>query len=182
MCAVMLLSINLLVCASMFSSLAQSNLTDSILEVVAYEARRLFRDRLVSSKDVHNFENILSSITRGDWGSDVLDNMTGMKLLLICLFIRLTLRRRILFYWRWLSWSSLCQHLLSATHAWRETVIDYLRASVTAPHMALHLAISLLMVCLQSVNIDDINDIFFSFSQLVWMIQITRLASKLCDL
>ncbi|XP_013869519.1 cytoplasmic dynein 2 heavy chain 1 [Austrofundulus limnaeus] len=55
---------------------AQSNLTDSILEVVAYEARRLFRDRLVSSKDVHNFENILSSIIRGDWGSDVLDNLT----------------------------------------------------------------------------------------------------------
>ncbi|XP_017286523.1 cytoplasmic dynein 2 heavy chain 1 isoform X3 [Kryptolebias marmoratus] len=55
---------------------AQSNLTDSILEVVAYEARRLFRDRLVSSKDLHNFENILSSIIRGDWGSDVLDNMT----------------------------------------------------------------------------------------------------------
>ncbi|XP_054598719.1 cytoplasmic dynein 2 heavy chain 1 isoform X1 [Nothobranchius furzeri] len=55
---------------------AQSNLTDSIMEVVAYEARRLFRDRLVSSKDLHNFDNILSSIIRGDWGSDVLDNMT----------------------------------------------------------------------------------------------------------
>ncbi|XP_047247257.1 cytoplasmic dynein 2 heavy chain 1 isoform X2 [Girardinichthys multiradiatus] len=54
---------------------AQSNLTDSVLEVVAYEARRLFRDRLVSSKDIHNFDNILSSIIRGDWGSDALDNM-----------------------------------------------------------------------------------------------------------
>ncbi|XP_038123892.1 cytoplasmic dynein 2 heavy chain 1 [Cyprinodon tularosa] len=55
---------------------AQSNLTDSVLEVVAYEARRLFRDRLVSSKDIHNFDNILSSIIRGDWGSDALDNMS----------------------------------------------------------------------------------------------------------
>ncbi|XP_041850617.1 cytoplasmic dynein 2 heavy chain 1 [Melanotaenia boesemani] len=55
---------------------AQSNLTDSVLEVVAYEARRLFRDRLVSSKDLHTFDNILSSIIRGDWGSDALDNMT----------------------------------------------------------------------------------------------------------
>ncbi|XP_061575223.1 dynein cytoplasmic 2 heavy chain 1 isoform X3 [Cololabis saira] len=54
---------------------AQPNLTDSVLEVVAYEARRLFRDRLVSSKDIHTFDNILSSIIRGDWGSDALDHM-----------------------------------------------------------------------------------------------------------
>lgn len=62
-----------------YSFLAQSNVTDSVLEVVAYEARRLFRDRLVSSKDLHTFDNILSSIIRGDWGSDALDNMTGMR-------------------------------------------------------------------------------------------------------
>uniref|UniRef100_A0A673Y6D4 Dynein cytoplasmic 2 heavy chain 1 n=1 Tax=Salmo trutta TaxID=8032 RepID=A0A673Y6D4_SALTR len=47
-----------------------------LLEVVAYEAKRLFRDRLVSSKDIHSFDNILSSVIRGDWGSDALDNMT----------------------------------------------------------------------------------------------------------
>ncbi|XP_024132434.1 cytoplasmic dynein 2 heavy chain 1 [Oryzias melastigma] len=55
---------------------AQSNVTESVLEVVAYEARRLFRDRLVSSKDLHTFDNILSSVVRGDWSSDALDNMT----------------------------------------------------------------------------------------------------------
>ncbi|XP_028320044.1 cytoplasmic dynein 2 heavy chain 1 isoform X2 [Gouania willdenowi] len=55
---------------------AQSTVTDSVLEVVAYEARRLFRDRLVSTKDIHTFDNILSSIIRGDWGSDALDNMS----------------------------------------------------------------------------------------------------------
>ncbi|TMS07235.1 Cytoplasmic dynein 2 heavy chain 1 [Larimichthys crocea] len=55
---------------------AQSNVTDSVLEVVAYEARRLFRDRLVASKDLHTFDNILSSIICGDWSSDALDNMT----------------------------------------------------------------------------------------------------------
>ncbi|XP_073674385.1 cytoplasmic dynein 2 heavy chain 1-like [Garra rufa] len=49
---------------------------DSVLEVVAYEARRLFRDRIVSSKDLNVFDNILSSVIRGDWGSDTLDNMT----------------------------------------------------------------------------------------------------------
>uniref|UniRef100_A0AAR2JK60 Cytoplasmic dynein 2 heavy chain 1 n=1 Tax=Pygocentrus nattereri TaxID=42514 RepID=A0AAR2JK60_PYGNA len=47
---------------------------DSVLEVIAYEARRLFRDRLVSSKDLNTFDNILSSVIRGDWSSDVLDN------------------------------------------------------------------------------------------------------------
>ncbi|KAI2656493.1 Cytoplasmic dynein 2 heavy chain 1 [Labeo rohita] len=34
---------------------------DSVLEAVAYEARRLFRDRIVSSKDLNVFDNILSS-------------------------------------------------------------------------------------------------------------------------
>lgn len=57
--------------------LAQSNVTDGVLEAVAYEAWRLFRDRLVSSRDLQNFDNILSSILRGEWGSDVSDNMAG---------------------------------------------------------------------------------------------------------
>ncbi|XP_056467776.1 cytoplasmic dynein 2 heavy chain 1 isoform X1 [Gadus chalcogrammus] len=55
---------------------AHANVTDSVLEVVASEARRLFRDRLVSSKDLHAFNNILSSVLQGDWGSDALDNMS----------------------------------------------------------------------------------------------------------
>ncbi|KAL2095874.1 hypothetical protein ACEWY4_008022 [Coilia grayii] len=50
--------------------------TDTVLEIVAYEARRLFRDRIVSTKDLNNFDNILMSVIRGDWGSDVLDNMS----------------------------------------------------------------------------------------------------------
>lgn len=66
------------VCLFIFFT-AQSNVTDSVLEVVACEARRLFRDRLVSLKDIHTFDNILSSIIRGDWGSDALDNMTGSR-------------------------------------------------------------------------------------------------------
>ncbi|XP_053561557.1 cytoplasmic dynein 2 heavy chain 1 [Bombina bombina] len=49
---------------------------DYVLEIVAYEARRLFRDRIVSPKELNVFDNILSSVLQGDWGSDVLDNMT----------------------------------------------------------------------------------------------------------
>ncbi|XP_043547742.1 cytoplasmic dynein 2 heavy chain 1 isoform X2 [Chiloscyllium plagiosum] len=49
---------------------------DHVLEVVAYEAHRLFRDRIVGSKNLIAFDNILISVIRGDWGSDLLDNMT----------------------------------------------------------------------------------------------------------
>nr|XP_023648221.1 cytoplasmic dynein 2 heavy chain 1 isoform X1 [Paramormyrops kingsleyae]XP_023648222.1 cytoplasmic dynein 2 heavy chain 1 isoform X1 [Paramormyrops kingsleyae] len=48
---------------------------DALLEVVSYEARRLFRDRIVASKDLSAFDNILQAVVRGDWGSDALDNM-----------------------------------------------------------------------------------------------------------
>ncbi|XP_078258652.1 cytoplasmic dynein 2 heavy chain 1 isoform X1 [Rhinoraja longicauda] len=48
---------------------------DHVLEVVAYEAHRLFRDRLVGSKNRLIFDNILISVIRGDWGSDLLDTM-----------------------------------------------------------------------------------------------------------
>ncbi|KAG7470921.1 hypothetical protein MATL_G00119020 [Megalops atlanticus] len=52
------------------------NPTDGVLEAVAYEARRLFRDRIVTTKDLNAFDNILQSVIRGDWGSDVLENMS----------------------------------------------------------------------------------------------------------
>ncbi|KAJ7398962.1 hypothetical protein BTVI_119896 [Pitangus sulphuratus] len=48
---------------------------DYVLEIVAYEARRLFRDRIVGMKELHAFDNVLMKVFQGDWGSDVLDNM-----------------------------------------------------------------------------------------------------------
>ena len=48
-----------------------------MLEIVAYEARRLFRDKIVGAKELHLFDSILTSVFQGDWGSDVLDNMAG---------------------------------------------------------------------------------------------------------
>lgn len=50
---------------------------DYVLEIVAYEARRLFRDKIVGAKELHLFDNILASVFQGDWGSDVLENMAG---------------------------------------------------------------------------------------------------------
>lgn len=52
---------------------------DYVLEIVAYEARRLFRDKIVGVKELHLFDNILTSVLQGDWGSDILDNMAGNK-------------------------------------------------------------------------------------------------------
>ncbi|XP_063807614.1 cytoplasmic dynein 2 heavy chain 1 isoform X2 [Pseudophryne corroboree] len=50
---------------------------DHVLEIVECEGRRLFRDRLVTSKELNVFDNILMSVLQGDWGSDVLDNVSG---------------------------------------------------------------------------------------------------------
>ncbi|KAL8191062.1 UNVERIFIED_CONTAM: Cytoplasmic dynein 2 heavy chain 1, partial [Gekko kuhli] len=54
---------------------ASTNTLDTVLEIVAYEARRLFRDKIVGAKKLHVFDNILMKVFQGDWGSDVLDNM-----------------------------------------------------------------------------------------------------------
>ncbi|OXB57863.1 hypothetical protein ASZ78_016437 [Callipepla squamata] len=48
---------------------------DHVLEIVAYEACRLFRDKIVGMKDLHVFDNILMKVFQSDWGSDILDNM-----------------------------------------------------------------------------------------------------------
>uniref|UniRef100_A0A8D0H431 Cytoplasmic dynein 2 heavy chain 1 n=1 Tax=Sphenodon punctatus TaxID=8508 RepID=A0A8D0H431_SPHPU len=48
---------------------------DNVLEIVAYEACRLFRDKIVGAKDFQVFDNILKKVFQGDWSSDILDNM-----------------------------------------------------------------------------------------------------------
>ncbi|XP_006741363.1 cytoplasmic dynein 2 heavy chain 1, partial [Leptonychotes weddellii] len=48
---------------------------DHVLEIVVYEAQRLFRDKIVGAKELHLFDSILTSVFQGDWGSDILDNM-----------------------------------------------------------------------------------------------------------
>ncbi|XP_035398354.1 cytoplasmic dynein 2 heavy chain 1 [Cygnus atratus] len=51
---------------------------DYVLEIIAYEACRLFRDKLVGMKDLHVFDNVLMKVFQSDWGSDVLDNMADI--------------------------------------------------------------------------------------------------------
>lgn len=42
-----------------------------LLEMWAYEACRLFRDRLVGDKAQEKFDSILNSVVRSDWSSDL---------------------------------------------------------------------------------------------------------------
>lgn len=67
--------IKLILSLNFVGSLIQT--ADFVLEVLAYEARRLFRDRIVGTKELQIFDNILTNVFQGDWGSDVLDNMAG---------------------------------------------------------------------------------------------------------
>lgn len=67
--------VKLILSLNFVGSLIQT--ADFVLEVLAYEARRLFRDRIVGMKERHVFDNILIKVFQGDWGSDVLDNMAG---------------------------------------------------------------------------------------------------------
>ena len=45
--------------------------TVCLLEMWAYEARRIFRDRLVGDKACDKFENILTSVLQTDWSVDL---------------------------------------------------------------------------------------------------------------
>ena len=48
---------------------ANSDSAQALLEIWAYEACRLFRDRLVGSKARDKFDSILSSVISSDWST-----------------------------------------------------------------------------------------------------------------
>ena len=48
---------------------------DHVLEVWAYEANRLFRDRLVGSVDIEAFDDILFTVLRTDWTANMADDL-----------------------------------------------------------------------------------------------------------
>ena len=47
----------------------------SVLEVWAYEACRLFRDKLVTEEDIEKFDMILKNVLYSDWNSKAADNL-----------------------------------------------------------------------------------------------------------
>ena len=48
-----------------------------MLEVWAYEAFRLFRDRMVGADSINRFDNIVLSIVRSDWSANLVDVLRG---------------------------------------------------------------------------------------------------------
>ena len=51
--------------------------SDFVLEVWAYEAFRLFRDRMVGMDSINRFDNILITVVRSDWSSNIFDGLRG---------------------------------------------------------------------------------------------------------
>ena len=52
---------------------------DGVLEVWAYEALRLFRDRLVGQEAENKFDQLLEKILRADWSSNALGALRGKR-------------------------------------------------------------------------------------------------------
>lgn len=52
-----------------------SNTSDHVLEVWAYEAHRLFRDRMVGQDNLNKFDNILMSVVRSEWSANIFDSL-----------------------------------------------------------------------------------------------------------
>lgn len=62
---------------------ASETTSDHVLEVWAYEACRLFRDRIVGQDDQNKFDSILNSVIQSDWSGNILDGLEGE--FIICL-------------------------------------------------------------------------------------------------
>ena len=54
-----------------------------MLEIWGYEARRLFRDRLVGQDGANKFDNILMNVVRGDWSANIFDELDSKKLAIL---------------------------------------------------------------------------------------------------
>ncbi|XP_055895255.1 cytoplasmic dynein 2 heavy chain 1-like isoform X1 [Biomphalaria glabrata] len=54
---------------------SKDNTADTVLEVWAYEARRLFRDRIVGQDNRSKFDSMLQSVVRSDWSTNIFDDI-----------------------------------------------------------------------------------------------------------
>ncbi|XP_052794024.1 cytoplasmic dynein 2 heavy chain 1-like isoform X3 [Mya arenaria] len=54
---------------------SKDNSTDHVFEIFAYEARRLFRDRIVGADGQNRFDNTLQSVILSDWSANIFDNL-----------------------------------------------------------------------------------------------------------
>lgn len=54
---------------------SKDNTSDHVLEIFAYEARRLFRDRIVGQDGENKFDNVLMNVVRSDWSANIFDDL-----------------------------------------------------------------------------------------------------------
>ena len=70
------------------ASAKNDSTSDHVLEIWAYEAHRLFRDRMVGEDALSKFDNILLSVVRADWSANIFDELhcklSSTKILDLC--------------------------------------------------------------------------------------------------
>ena len=54
---------------------AREHTSETVLEIWAYEARRLFRDRIVGTDGQAKFDKLLMSVVRSDWSANIFDEV-----------------------------------------------------------------------------------------------------------
>lgn len=57
------------------SNAANDNSSEHLLEIWAYEARRLFRDKIVGQEGLNRFDRLLMSIIQADWSANIFENL-----------------------------------------------------------------------------------------------------------
>lgn len=76
---------------------SKENTNDHLLEIWAYEARRLFRDRIVGADNQSKFDNLLMSVIRSDWSANIFENIDSSLTLIISIIRFISLLLLILF-------------------------------------------------------------------------------------
>jgi len=66
------------------------------MTIWAYEANRLFRDRLVGEETCSKFDNILVTIVRNDWSVNIIDMLASKLSHVLCIFGWFTTGRNLL--------------------------------------------------------------------------------------
>jgi len=72
---------------------------ETVMTIWAYEANRLFRDRLVGEETCTKFDNILVTIIRNDWSVNVIDSLAS-KWHFYCNYFQVLFK----LVWFWLKW------------------------------------------------------------------------------
>lgn len=57
--------------------LSGDNSSDHLVSICCYEAKRLFKDRIVGDESCERFDSILQGVFRADWSSSIFEAKEG---------------------------------------------------------------------------------------------------------